>query len=241
MKIHCLLCSRQRPPERIVLDYWPKADFVNFSLRNILHYVAQDDVLFLSHSRSTTTKLMLLKKVLRLRMRVVHVAHNTFTDRKWQTLFPETIIAVSNGVKENLVSYFGVPEERVHVIYNGVEDSYDPKTMSHREFDGIIRVLLPGRVCPVKQQLKIVEACKGLLSPHVHIDFAGEGEDLPRLRQLTERSCQFSCLGFVDMKKVLPHYDYVMLFSKKEGLGLSLIEGWGILQTSDYKSAVRCA
>lgn len=168
---------------------------------------------------------MWLKKVMGRRLRVVHVAHNTFTDLKRQSLFPDTIIAVSHGVKENLVSYFGVPEERVHVIYNGVDDAYDPQTAVSRMRDGIIRVLLPGRVCPVKQQLKIVEACMGRLSAHVHIDFAGEGEDLPRLRQLTSGSRQFHCLGLVDLKNYLPHYDYVMLFSQKEGLPLSLIRG----------------
>lgn len=214
----------QTPSDRIMLDYWPKADFAAFSLRNIWRYASQG-ALFLSHSRKTTTQLMCLKKMMGRRLRVVHVAHNTFTDKKRQSLFPDTIIAVSHGVKENLVSYFGVPEERVHVIYNGVDDAYDPQTAVSRMRDGIIRVLLPGRVCPVKQQLKIVEACMGRLSAHVHIDFAGEGEDLPRLRQLTSGSRQFHCLGLVDLKNYLPHYDYVMLFSQKEGLGLSLIEG----------------
>lgn len=51
------------------------------------------------------------------------MAHNTFNDFRWFCWFPENIIAVSNGVKENLVNYFRLPENRITVIFNGIKDT----------------------------------------------------------------------------------------------------------------------
>lgn len=94
-----------------------------------------------------------------------------------------------------------------------------------RPSGGLICILLPGRICAVKQQVKIVEYCKGKLAPHIQIDFASVGDDRERLKQAIKDSSQFHYWGFVSMKDCLSHYDYVLLFSEKEGLRSSLIEG----------------
>lgn len=207
----------------ITSAYLPQANYKMFSWRSVCS-LANKDTVFLSHHRLCTTKLMLYKLLLGRRLRVVHVAHNTFTNLRFCTLYPQKVIAVSTGVKKNLIEYFHLKSERVQVIFNGIKDLYDAnETVSNTS--GKIRILLPGRICAVKQQVKIVEYCKGKLSPHIQIDFAGDGDERERLKQAIKDSSQFHYLGFVSMKDCLPHYDYVLLFSEKEGLGLSLIEG----------------
>lgn len=208
---------------KVVPEYEQKVKFMELTWRNV-RKLANENVIFLSHHRKCTTLLMLYKIVLGKKLHVVHVAHSTFKNLKYLSLFPPKIIAISNGVKENLEQYFGISSQRVHVIFNGVKDEYDANKVVDNT-SGKIRILLPGRICAVKQQVKIVEYCKGKLSPHIQIDFAGDGDERERLKQAIKDSSQFHYLGFVSMKDCLPHYDYVLLFSEKEGLGLSLIEG----------------
>lgn len=208
---------------KVVSEYEQKVKFMELTWRNV-RKLAKENVIFLSHHRKCTTLLMLYKIVLGKKLHVVHVAHSTFENLKYLSLFPQKIIAISNGVKENLEQYFGISPQRIHVIYNGVKDQYDVNKVVDNT-SGKIRILLPGRICALKQQVKIVEYCKGKLSPHIQIDFAGDGDERERLKQAIKDSSQFHYLGFVSMKDCLPRYDYVLLFSEKEGLGLSLIEG----------------
>lgn len=193
--------------------------FVPFTWRNVLRSADKDTILF-SHHRRSTTLLLLLRCLLRRRWKVVHVAHNTFHSLKWFSLFPKHIVAVSEGVKDNLVQYFGLPPERVKVIYNGLADRATPSQAQGET----IKVLLLGRITAVKQQLELVKQTKGRLPRQLRIDFAGEGENQDPLQRLITNDSQFRYLGQVAVEETLPYYDYVCLFSQKEGLPLSLIE-----------------
>jgi glycosyltransferase involved in cell wall biosynthesis len=72
--------------------------------------------------------------------------------------------------------------------------------------------------------VKIVEFLKNRLSKKITIDFVGDGEDKDKLNQLCKESTQFNFKGFVNIDEIIDDYDFVMLFSKNEGLPLSLIE-----------------
>lgn len=194
-------------------------EYLRFSIRNI---VKNKESIFISHHRRTTTYLILLSKILHLKLRIIHVAHNEFHSLKYFTFFPKKIVAVSNRVKDNLISYFNIDEGRITVIYNGIEDRYKEKANS---YDGKkIKILYPARICPVKQQLLIVKTLTNYLDERISIDFAGDGEDKEELIKLCQRSKQFKYIGFVEIDDIIHQYDYVMLFSKKEGLPLALIE-----------------
>lgn len=185
--------------------------------------LADTHTIFLSHHRKTTLWLMMFKILLGKRLTVVHVAHNTFTNLRMFCLFPETVIAVSNGVKENLMDYFRIPEKRIKVVFNGLTDMRNH--LKIRDKDRDIRILLPGRICPVKQQVELIRRTKGKLLSYIHIYFAGTGEDVELLKKEIGDSLQYHYIGFIDMAEQLNQYDYVCLFSQKEGLGLSLVEG----------------
>ena len=212
----------QTPICNIIKDYKQQGDFRKFSFSEVKN-LKNEQTIFISHSRNTTTLLMLYRILLGKNLKIVHVAHNTFTNLKWGTIFPKHIIAVSNGVKENLIDYFKIKEERIHVILNGMKDVKNEN--NQKSDDNNISILLPGRICPVKQQVEIVKYTKGKLLPHIHIYFAGAGEDEVKLKEVIGDSKQYRYLGHINMKENLNRFDYVCLFSKKEGLGLSLIEG----------------
>lgn len=212
----------ETPLSDIVPVYSSRAEFLSFSWHNV-RKLADGNTLFLSHHRKNTSLLLLFGGMMCKKLPLIHVAHNTFTSLKWFSFFPEKIIAVSNAVKANLIEYFGVSENRVQVVFNGMKDVRNDKVSELHPQE--IHILLPGRICPVKQQVDTVKALRGKLAKHIHIFFAGEGEDVERLKAEIAGDNQFHYVGFLKMDEHLNEYDYVCLFSKNEGLPLSLIEG----------------
>lgn len=207
-------------------DYKDKGiKYESFNISNIIKY-RNGGALFLSHHRKLTTILMLLNKFLRKKIFIIHVAHNIFYNLKCFTLFPENIIAVSNGVKDNLIGYFKINQNRINVIFNGVEDAADKSIVNYKTNScQIIKILLIGRLCQVKQQLEIVKRTKGLLDKKIEFYFAGEGPILNELEKEIGKCKQYKLLGHINVKNEIYKYDYICLFSKVEGLGIALIEG----------------
>jgi glycosyltransferase involved in cell wall biosynthesis len=200
--------------------------FMTLNIKNILN-CRLEQVIFLSHQRKLTSFLVFLNIFLIRKLFIVHIAHNTFTNLRCLTLFPQNIIAVSYSVKKNLIDYFRLNAGRITVIYNGIDDISNNKY--HRSLffteDKKIRILLIGRLCKVKQQVELVNNTKGLLNSVILFYFAGEGDMLPQLKKAIGYSDQYRILGHIDIKKELYKYDYICLFSEKEGLGVSLVEG----------------
>lgn len=206
-----------------VIDYYKdqNVQFVNNSLKTFLS-LRNDDII-LSHHRKITSLYIIYGKLFFRHNRIIHVAHNTFTNLKFLTFLPTEIVAVSNGVKENLINYFKISSLRISVIFNGMKDCYFHKNEFLYKKD--IKILLAARICPIKQQVELVKYMKGRVPEFVSFYFAGDGEDSDLLKSTINGDNQFHMLGNIDMMNTLYDYDYVCLFSKKEGLGLSLIEG----------------
>jgi glycosyltransferase involved in cell wall biosynthesis len=170
---------------------------------------------------------MLLNNILQNKLFIVHVAHNTFTNLRYFTILPKNIIAVSNAVKHNLIDYFKINDKRIRVIYNGIEDA---RVNGNEIYNGLndtskIKILLAGRITKVKQQVELVINTKDALNSNIEIYFAGEGDTQKLLKEAIGQSNQYKLLGYTDIKKEMKNYDYVCMFSQKEGLGNSLIEG----------------
>lgn len=199
---------------------------VYFSLNFFLSLSSKD--IIISHHRKITSLLIILKYLFRKKFVLIHVAHNEFYNFKLFTLFPEHIIAVSEKVKMNLIEYFNLDSKKITVIYNGINEFNKNNINENDEFvvdSTKINVLYPARVCSVKRQIEIV---KFILNNHslnnVVIYFAGDGPDLKELRSLTKHSNQFKVLGYCNINFIIQKMDYVLLFSLKEGLPISLIE-----------------
>lgn len=196
--------------------------FARFTLRNLWRYRRG---VFLSHARLLTTMLCLLNIPLCRRLHVVHVVHNVFQEKRCLTLFPRHIVAVSQGVCDNLVDYFHLPRERVTVIENGLPDRTPAAKSPLPRDSSSVRILLMGRLCSVKRQVWLVKQLRGRMPVHVQLCFAGSGEDREALQAAIAGDSAFAYLGQIDVAKRLCEFDYVCLFSEKEGFSLALIEG----------------
>ena len=73
--------------------------------------------------------------------------------------------------------------------------------------------------------MEIFKHLKGRIDARVEILFAGSGPNLEELTELLKGQSQFKSLGFRnDVRQLMSECDFVMLFSKHEGLPISLIE-----------------
>lgn len=201
-----------------------KDEYQEFKLTNIFKLRG---CIVLSHHRKNTSLLYLANKVLGLKIRLIHIAHNEFFNLRRVTFYPDEIIAVSQRVKDNLVSYFKIDQEKITVIHNGLPDNFNNIDVNGSKFptkDDNVKILYGARITEVKGQLRLVNNLKGKLHKGIKIYFAGLGEDVPALKELIKDDVNFEYLGLIDFKDSLGKYDFCMLFSSNEGLPLSLIE-----------------
>ena len=197
----------------------PEANYRKLSLFRLLFAEA----LIISHHRKLTTKLLLLS--LLLKKNIIHVAHNEFFNLKHMTFYPKKIVAVSGRVKSNLIKYFKQDPSDITVIRNGINDRYSDEHAKHNYKQNDIKILFPARITKIKNQVNIVNGLKDKLDKSVKILFAGDGPLYSELKNACGDRPNFVALGFIsDMVSLYKEVDYVMLFTKKEGLPISLIE-----------------
>jgi glycosyltransferase involved in cell wall biosynthesis len=178
------------------------------------------------HARNVIPLLVLAKKVFFLNTKIIYVSHNVYDTYSAFTLFPKTIVSISQKVTENLVHYFKQNPKNIHLIYNGILDTEKEFQPTKKKNNQSIKILYVARVNPVKRQLQIVEHLKNTLDKSIEIHFAGVGEDYETLKTKCENLPNFKALGFVEnMIELIKAYDYLMLYSVQEGLPIALIEG----------------
>lgn len=173
----------------------------------------------------------------------VSTCHGFFNVKKLsRKLFPcwgVKTIAISNAVKRHLVHDFNIPEERVDVVYNGVNvenyisDLSDGERQILREQMGFSNgpvVGTIGRLSPVKGYDYLLHAIKKVkkIIPHVNLLIVGEGPYEKVLRKLAKtldlETSVFIMASTVQTQKFFPLINVYVFPSLQEGLGLSLLE-----------------
>ena len=179
----------------------------------------------ITHERITSSKCFLLNKMFSLKIKHIHVQHSTYDSLKFLSFYPRNVVSISDRVTQNLTDYFKIPISCITKIHNGLVDVVGNE-YQRRNIQGKIKIAYIARVDVLKNQIKIVNYLQGVLSDKIEIDFIGGGPLLKELKRITDNSHNFRALGQCDnVVSLLKDYDYVMLFSEKEGLPLTLIEG----------------
>ncbi|MBK5202880.1 MAG: glycosyltransferase family 4 protein [Prolixibacteraceae bacterium] len=212
--------------------------FKRFSFWSLLK-IKKEDLIFCNDRKLTSLFVAFLFFTCRKR-KSVYIARNTYDKRKLLSFFPKTIVAISSGVKDNLISYFHVKPGRITIINDSCVDNYN-KYKREREKDNYIKILFPANITKVKRQIEVVKTLKYKINKNIKIDFAGDGPLKNELIKVIGDSKQFKVLGYINVFKALPDCDYVCMFSLNEGLGLSLIEGcmfYKPLITNNIKSVL---
>ena len=175
---------------------------------------------------------------------LVTTCHGFFNKNIGRFLLPswgEKVIAISDAVKENLISYFNLDNNRVSLIYNGIEVQKFLRDFSEEEKDklkdgfGIKRdysvIGMIARFTPDKGHDELLRGLSGILKqkPNVQLVFAGDGEEKGRIENLVQGMGLSDNVVFVKPQlntvNVLAMMDVFMFTpARREGMGLVLLE-----------------
>lgn len=140
------------------------------------------------------------------------------------------IITVSNSTKKSLVEYYGVKENRVCVVYNGVDLELIDSIEVHEKYENTI--LFAGRLTPhkhVDHLLKVVKSLKKDI-PRIRLIIVGTGVEKENLIRLTEKyglnqQVQFlENLDYAELIIEMKKSNVLALPSTREGFGMVLAE-----------------
>lgn len=168
-------------------------------------------------------------------------AHNTFYDKKFMTriAYKNTrLIAVGQKVRDNLVDYYGLPSEDVHVIYNAIKP-FDGNIVSLSEMKqdrkvGKYVIVNVGRLSEQKGMEYYIEAIKIITDKRCDVRFyiVGDGEDANKLKEFGKTEISNGSLVFLgyrsDIQNIMSQADFVVLSSLWEGFPLTPIEAFSV-------------
>jgi L-malate glycosyltransferase len=224
-------------PIRTKRDLSPKILLSSLKLKDALKKYEIEII----HSNSRTTQI--LGCLLGRDTSAAHIftCHGYFKRRMLRRLFPcwgSKVIAISEQVREHLVSDFKLGEEKISLIHNGIDTqrfnvsdaaakskAKERLGLGQNEVIGII-----ARLSDVKGHAYLIKAMPAILKevPQARLFIVGEGRMRAELIALAkvlnlENSVLFAP-ELCDTMEVLKAMDIFVMPSLKEGLGLALME-----------------
>jgi glycosyltransferase involved in cell wall biosynthesis len=193
------------------------------------------------HSHSRTTQV--LGALLSRHTGVPHIftCHGFFKRRWLRRIFPcwgDKVIAISEQVKEHLIRDFGVDENKINVIHNGIDaDKFKitdlASSSESRKKIGLGNgpvVGIVARLSDVKGHKYLIEAMKDVLKeiPDAQLLVCGDGKEKNSLVKLADQLGISKSVFFKPEAQgtsdVLSAMDVFVMPSLHEGLGLALME-----------------
>ncbi|MBN1695395.1 glycosyltransferase family 4 protein [candidate division WOR-3 bacterium] len=134
------------------------------------------------------------------------------------------IIAVSKSSKNEMVK-MGVPEKNIEVVYNGVDlKNYKSKAKKSPK----PTIICLNRMKKYKRMDILINSIPGVLKsiPDLKVVFVGDGDDLPRLKEVARRNKTERAIRFTDFVSAEKKAD--LLASSWVAVNTSPKEGWGL-------------
>jgi glycosyltransferase involved in cell wall biosynthesis len=198
----------------------------------------------LIHAQTRVTQVLAGLLELKTGIPFVSTCHGFFRhQRLGRKLFPcwgKRSIAISNSVRKHLAEDFGIDEDRIDLVYNGIElDRYTSpgaaKEDKLRKKIGLAedRVLVGtvGRLSSVKGLKYLVQAFEKSVKrgKPLQLLLVGEGNEKGPLEEQVRRAgiadkVFFDSGNAAPLEKYLSLIDIFCLYSTSEGLGLALME-----------------
>lgn len=173
----------------------------------------------------------------------VSTCHGFFKkNRISRKLFPawgSHVIAISDAVKDHLITDFNIKRDNIFLIYTGVDSEVFAGRIEGNEkdllkynlgFDKSPVIGSVSRLSPVKGLRYLLFAMKDILRevPSARLLLVGEGPSKDYLMELAKKlgieNHIFFALNTTETERFLSIIDVFVFYSLKEGLGLSLLE-----------------
>ena len=142
----------------------------------------------------------------------------------------DKILSVSNATKKSLVEYYGVKEDRICVVYAGVDLKFIDSVKINEKYQNTI--IFVGRLAPhkhVDHLLKVVKSLKTDI-PNIKLIIIGNGLEKENLINLTKKygiknNVQFmENLSYKELISEMKKSNVLTLPSTREGFGMVLAE-----------------
>jgi glycosyltransferase involved in cell wall biosynthesis len=142
----------------------------------------------------------------------------------------DKIITVSDETKKSLVKYYSVKEERICVVYNGVDLELIDSVKIQKKYENT--VIFVGRLAPhkhVDHLLKVIKSLKNQI-PDILLIIVGNGVEKEKLESLTyrykiENNVKFLYnLDYLELIGEIKKSNVLALPSTREGFGMVLAE-----------------
>ncbi|WP_297510166.1 glycosyltransferase [Thermococcus sp.] len=141
----------------------------------------------------------------------------------------DVVYAVSHLTKLDLVRFAGIPEGKIRVLHQPIDERFftEPKKLGKFREPGTFTVGYVSRMDYHKRHALLVELFKGWRNSRARLLLAGTGEEFERVKKLAEGDERIKLLGFVPDEELIEFYDSLDLYihaSKYEGWGLPIAE-----------------
>ncbi len=218
-------------------EFSPKVFLAAFAIKRIVQKEGVD--IIHAHTRVSQVAGIIASRMTGVPM--VTTCHGYFKKRLRAVIdtWGDKVIAISAAVYEHLKKDLGVKDERIELVYSGVDidkfskefsESDIAKTKKYLGLTGKIVVGTIGRLSPVKGQKFFIKAMVEVLkrSPNAAGLVVGNGPEGPSIKSLAMALGIDDRISFLDSvsdtREVLSAIDIFVFPSVKEGLGIALLE-----------------
>jgi glycosyltransferase involved in cell wall biosynthesis len=149
----------------------------------------------------------------------------------------DRIIAISEQTKKDIISFFGIPESRIEVVYQDCNNLFKKQYESHQKMAVKARYNLPGEyllnvgtIEDRKNLLLVVQALRAL-PPEISLVVVGKDTPYARLvkkyvqeQNLSERVHFLKNVAYTDLPLIYQQARIFVYPSRFEGFGIPIIE-----------------
>ncbi|WP_457753367.1 glycosyltransferase [Thermococcus sp.] len=141
----------------------------------------------------------------------------------------EVIYAVSHLTKIDIIRFAGIPEDRIRIIYQPIDDRFftGPRKLGKFRESGKFMIGYISRMDYHKRHALLVELFRHWDNPNVRLLLAGTGKEFERVKKLIRRDERIKLLGFISDEELVEFYDSIDVYvhtSRYEGWGLPIAE-----------------
>lgn len=221
-------------------DITEKSPMAMITIAKQLKRIVKDEQITIIHSHHRMaafyTELLFGKDIIKIAN-----AHNTFTDKASLTRFAYRnthVVAVGEKVKENLVEFYGMPEQQVTVIHNAIKPFNDKvipvKELQEAREAGYTLVGNIGRLSKQKGMTYFIQASAEVVKvcPKTRFFIIGSGELEDELKKEARRLLPEGTVSFLgyrsDIQSIMSQLDFLVLSSLWEGFPLTPIEAFSV-------------
>jgi len=137
----------------------------------------------------------------------------------------DVIYAVSHLTKVDLVHFAGIPEDKIKVIHQPIDERFfrEPRRWGKFREPDKFMIGYISRMDYHKRHALLVELFKRWDNPNARLLLVGIGKEFERVKQLTEGDGRIRLLGFIPDDELVEFYDSLDIY-----VHASLYEGWGL-------------